>query len=143
VVEGIISYGSQPSCESSRSYLVLVSSERGFIDRALATAPQNWATLRDLPPRAKVRAVHRRLGRRGVLSLRIDDDRSRHSRVRIVFSTHAGKRLARTFRSVPTNQWIEFGLGRSATRFSGSICVQGSDGTQKKSNVACAADIVG
>jgi|tagenome__1003787_1003787.scaffolds.fasta_scaffold20932707_2 hypothetical protein len=142
VVEGIISYGSQPSCESSRSYLVLVSSERGFIDRALATAPQNWTTLRDLPPSAKVRAVHRRLGRRGVLSLRIDDDKSRRSRVRIVFYTHAGKRLGRAFRSVPTNQWVEFDLGRSSRRFSGSICVQGSDGTEKKSNVACAADTV-
>ena len=37
VVEGVISYGAGADCEDSRSYLTLVSSERGFIDRALAT----------------------------------------------------------------------------------------------------------
>ena len=119
VVEGIISYGSEHSCEYSRSYLVLVSSERGFIDRALATAPQNWKKLRDLPPTARIRAVHRNLNRRGVLSLRIDDDKSRHSRVGIVFYTHAGKRLSRAFRSVPTNQWVEFDLGSYSKRVLG------------------------
>ncbi len=143
VVEGIISYGSQHSCEYSRSYLVLVSSERGFIDRALVTAPQNWRSLRDLPPTARIRAVHRNLNRRGVLSLRIDDDKSRHSRVGIVFYTHAGKRLSRAFRSVPTNQWVEFDLGSYSKRFSGYVCAQGSDATKKQSNVACAANVIG
>ncbi len=143
VVEGIISYGSEHRCEYSRSYLVLVSSERGFIDRALVTAPQNWKQLRDLPPTARVRAVHRNLNRRGVLSLRIDDDKSRHSRVGIVFYTHAGKRLSRAFRRVPTNQWVELDLGRSSKPFSGYVCAQGSDATKKQSNVACAANVIG
>ena len=142
MVEGIISYGSQHSCEYSRSYLVLVSSERGFIDRALATAPQNWKKLRDLPPTATVKAVHRRVNQRGVLSLRIDDDKSRHSRVGIVFYTHAGKRLSRAFRSVPTNQWVKFNLGRYSKPFSGYVCAQGADATKKQSNVACAANVI-
>ena len=73
VVEGIISYGSQHSCEYSRSYLVLVSSERGFIDRALVTAPQNWKNAARPPadgegqgrppqsqPAGRPRAAHRR-----------------------------------------------------------------------------------
>ena len=85
VVEGVISYGSGEECEFSRSYLVLVSSERGFIDRALATPPPGWGKLRDLPPKAKVRALHRRLNQRGMLTLRVDDDKSRHSRVAITF----------------------------------------------------------
>ena len=122
---------------------MLVSSERGFIDRALVTAPQNWKKLRDLPPTARVRAVHRDLNRRGVLALRIDDDKSRHSRVGIVFYTHAGKRLSRAFRSVPTNQWVEFDLGRYSKPFSGYVCAQGSDATKKQSNVACAANVIG
>ena len=113
VVEGIISYGSQHSCEYSRSYLVLVSSERGFIDRALATPRRrtggSCATSRR---RRRSRPSTASVNQRGVLSLRIDDDKSRHSRVGIVFYTHAGKRLSRAFRSVTTNQWVEFDLGR-------------------------------
>ena len=58
VVEGVMSYGSR-DCEFSRTYLVLVSSERGFIDRALATAPDRWDNLRDDPPLA-TRAGRRR-----------------------------------------------------------------------------------
>ena len=76
-------------CECSRSYLVLVSSERGFIDRALATPPPGWGKLRDLPPKAAVKAIHRRLNKRGILTLRVDDDKSRHSRVGITFSRAA------------------------------------------------------
>ncbi len=113
VVEGVISYGSDEECERSRSYLVLVSSERGFIDRALATPPAGWGKLRDLPPKAKVRAVHRRLNKRGTLTLRVDDDKSRHSRVAITFSTRAGKRISRAFRNVPTNRWVTFRIGQS------------------------------
>jgi secreted trypsin-like serine protease len=142
VVEGIISYGSRHDCEFSRSYLVLVSSERGFIDHALATRAQSWKTLRDLPPTATVNAVHRRLNRRGVLTLRVDDDKSRHSRVGIEFYTHAGKRLSRAFRSVPTNRWVQFNLGGSSKPFSGYICVQGADATKKQSNLACAANVI-
>jgi len=49
VVEGVMSYVSR-DCEFSRTYLVLVASERGFIDRALAAAPEHWSSLRDDPP---------------------------------------------------------------------------------------------
>ena len=142
VVEGVISYGSQNSCEYSRSYLVLVSSERGFIDRALATPPQGWAKLRDLPPRAAVKAIHRHLNKRGILALRVDDDKSSHSRVGISFFTHAGKRLSRAFRNVPTNRWVEFDLGSSPRPFSGYVCAQGSDATKKQSNIACAVNVI-
>ena len=112
VVEGVISYGSRQSCESSRSYLVLVSSERGFIDRALATPARCWGALRDLPPKAKVRAVRRHVNERGALTLRVDDDKSRNSRVAITFHTRGGKRISRAFRNVPTNRWVTFDLGR-------------------------------
>jgi hypothetical protein len=142
VVEGVISYGSQASCEYSRSYLVLVSTERGFIDRALATAPQAWGQLRDDPPRAEVRAVRRHVGRTGTLSLRIDDDRSRHSRVAISVFSRGGKRIARTYRGVPTDRWVRFTLRPAGTRFRGYVCAQGSDATNKLSNLACAADVV-
>jgi prostatin (serine protease 8) len=142
VVEGVISYGSRADCEFSRSYLVLVSSERGFIDRALATPPQSWTRLRDDPPTARVRSVSVRTGGRGILSLRIDDDRSSHSRVDIGFFTRGGKRLAHAFRSVSTNRWVRFHLTRQSKRFSGYVCAQGSDGTNKQSNVACATDVI-
>jgi hypothetical protein len=142
VVEGVISYGSRHSCEFSRSYLVLVASERGFIDHALATPVTGWAKLRDDPPRAAVRATTRRLGQKGRLDLRVDDDVSRHSRVSITFYTHAGKRLSRAFRSVSTNHWIEFDLSRATARFDGFVCIQGADGTKKLSNLACAGDVV-
>ena len=114
VVEGVISYGSRHDCEFSRSYLVLVSSERGFIDHALATPPQDWGKLRDLPPMASVRAVHRHLNKPGLLTLRVNDDKSRHSRVGITFYTHGGRKLSRAYRDVTTNGWVEFDLGSSA-----------------------------
>jgi V8-like Glu-specific endopeptidase len=142
VVEGVISYGSQASCEFSRSYLVLVSSERGFIDRALATPVTGWAKLRDDPPRATVRATTRRVGQKGRLDLRVDDDNSRHSRVDITFFTHVGKRISRAFRSVTTNRWVEFDLSRGKSKFTGYVCVQGADGTKKLSNLACAGDVI-
>ena len=142
VVEGVISYGSRQSCESSRSYLVLVSSERGFIDRALATPPAGWGRLRDLPPMAKVRAIHRRVNKRGTLSLRIDDDKSRHSRVAITFSTRSGKRISRAIRNVPTNRWVTFRVGSRSRPFKGVVCAQGTDATKKQSNIACAADVI-
>jgi secreted trypsin-like serine protease len=142
VVEGVISYGSRADCEYSRTYLVLVSSERGFIDHALATPAPQWSHLRDDPPTARINPVSRRLGERGVLSLRINDDKSRHSRVRITFYSHAGKRLSRAFRGVATNQWVRFDLGRSWKSFSGYVCAQGTDATNKPSNYACAADVI-
>ncbi len=142
VVEGVISYGSRASCEGSRSYLVLVSSERGFIDRALATPSQDWSKLRDDPPRATVRPVSQRIGHAGTLSLRIDDDRSKHSRVDIAFYTRAGRRVARAIRGVPTNRWVHFNLRRQGRRFSGYVCAQGTDGTSKLSNRACASELV-
>jgi hypothetical protein len=142
VVEGIISYGSRTDCEYSRTYLVLVSSERGFIDRALATPPQQWTKLRDDPPLAAIQSVHRKVGKDGVLSVRIEDDRSRHSRVYIGFYTHAGKRLGHTFRAVPTNRWVHFDLTPASSSFSGYVCAQGADDTAKESNVACASDVV-
>jgi Trypsin len=142
VVEGVISYGSRHDCEFSRSYLVLVSSERGFIDRALATPATKWNTLRDLPPQASVRAVHRHLNQRGVLALRVDDDRSSRSRVAITFYARDGKRLSGAFRSVSTNGWVRFDLRSRPTAFSGFVCVQGTDGTKKQSNIACAANVV-
>lgn len=141
VVEGVMSYVSR-DCEFSRTYLVLVSSERGFIDRALATTPEQWSTLRDDPPLATVRSVTRRVGHDGVLSVRIDDDRSHHSRVMISFFTHAGKILGHTYRGVTTNRWVEFTLDANAKRFSGYVCAQGSDDTTKESNLACAQDVV-
>jgi hypothetical protein len=142
VVEGIVSYGSGPECENSRTYLVLVASERGFIDRALATPVSGWAKLRDDPPVATVRATRRQVGQKGLLELRIDDDKSRHSRVGITFFTAAGKQVSKAFRSVTTNRWIDFNLTRTAARFNGYVCVQGTDGTEKLSNRACATDVV-
>jgi hypothetical protein len=141
VVEGVISYGSGVDCESSRSYLTLVSSERGFIDRALATDPGSWSRLRDDPPTATVKPVSRRVGQTGFLLVRIDDDRSSHSRVDITFRA-AGRQVAQAFRSVPTNRWVKFRLRAQSRRASGSICVQGTDSTKKQSNRACAHDVV-
>ena len=141
VVEGVMSYVSR-ECEFSRTYLVLVSSERGFIDRALATAPERWGTLRDDPPLAYVRSTTRRIGHDGVLSVRIDDDRSHHSRVMISFFTHGGKMLGHTYRGVTTNRWVRFTIDANTKRFSGYVCAQGSDDTTKESNLACAADVV-
>jgi hypothetical protein len=141
VVEGVISYGSQAKCELSRTYLVLVSSERGFLDRALATPPEDWRELRDDPPLATVRKVASRVGRGGVLSLRIDDDRSGRSRVDIGFYTLAGKRISHAYRAVATNRWVRFDL-RPGPRFSGWVCAQGADATAKQSNFACARDVV-
>ena len=141
VVEGVISYGSGVDCESSRSYLTLVSSERGFIDRALGTQPAAWSRLRDDPPTAEVKPVSRKVGQTGFLLVRIDDDRSSHSRVDITFRT-AGRQVAQAFRSVPTNRWVKFRLRAESKRTSGSICVQGTDGTKKQSNRACAHDVV-
>jgi hypothetical protein len=141
VVEGVVSYGTR-DCEFSRTYLVLVSSERGFIDKALATAPEQWNTLRDDPPLATVRPATRRIGHDGVLAVRITDDRSHRSRVMISFYTHAGKPLGHTFRAVRTNRWVDFTLSPDAKRFSGYVCAQGSDDTTKESNLACAKDLV-
>jgi hypothetical protein len=142
VVEGVISYGAGADCEGSRSYLTLVSSERGFIDRALATEPQSWSRLRDDPPNATVKAVSRRVGQTGFLSLRIDDDRSSRSRVDISFFTRGGQQVSQAFRSVPTNRWVRFKLRRQSARVSGSVCVQGTDSTKKQSNTACARDVI-
>ena len=142
VVEGVISYGSRADCAFSRTYLVLVASERGFIDRALATPPQEWRHLRDDPPTATIRPVSLPLGHAGVVSLRIDDDKSRRARVEIGFYTRGGKRLSRAFRSVSTNRWVRFKLLRQMQRFSGYVCAQGTDGTRKSSNMACASDII-
>jgi len=142
VVEGVISYGSRHLCEFSRSFLVLVSSERGFIDHALATPPQDWDKLRDLPPKAAVRPIHRHLNKPGLLTLRVDDDKSRHARVGITFYTLKGKQLSRAYRSVTTNGWVEFDLGRSSKRFSGYVCVQGTDATKKASNIACTSNTI-
>ena len=142
VVEGVISYGSGLDCEASRSYLTLVSSERGFIDRALVTEPRLWSALRDDPPNATVKPVHRRIGRAGYLFLRIDDDRTNRSRVEITFYARGHRKVARAFRSVPTNHWVKFRLGGESGRVSGSVCVQGSDGTKKQSNTACARNVI-
>jgi secreted trypsin-like serine protease len=142
VVEGVISYGAGADCEDSRSYLTLVSSERGFIDRALATMSADWGNLRDDPPRASVKAVSRKVGQTGFLSVRIDDDNSRHSRVDIIFYSKDGDQTAQAFRSVATNRWVKLKLAPKTRRSSGSFCVQGADGTKKQSNKACARDVV-
>jgi hypothetical protein len=142
VVEGVISYGSDGSCELSRSYLVLVASERGFIDRALATPPARWGSLRDDPPEAAIKPARRVVGKRGILTLRVDDDHSRNVRVGIVFLTRKGQRLGRVFRSVPANRWVQFSLARAGVKFSGYVCAQGTDSTKKLSNLACAANTV-
>jgi hypothetical protein len=142
VVEGVISYGTRTSCEFSRTYLVLVSSERGFIDRALATPPQFWYRLRDDPPTALVKATTRRIGQAGILSLRINDDHSARSWVDIGFYSHKGKRLSHTFRGVPTNRWVRFSLTPSYQPFSGYVCAQGTDSTNKPSNFGCGVDII-
>jgi Trypsin len=142
VVEGVISYGSRAQCELSHSYLVLVSSERGFIDRALATPPQGWGRLRDDPPSATVRPIRMRVGETGVVAVRIADDRSSRARVEIGFYTRGGERLSHAYRTVATNRWVRFKLAPQLQRFSGLVCAQGTDGTSKPSNVACAADIV-
>jgi secreted trypsin-like serine protease len=142
VVEGVISYGSRHDCEFSRSYLVLVSSERGFIDHALATPPQRWDKLRDLPPMAAIRPIRRHLNKPGLLTLRVNDDKSRHSRVGITFYTRKGKKLSRAYRNVTTNSWVEFDLSSSSKKFSGYVCVQGTDATKKPSNIACASNVI-
>jgi hypothetical protein len=142
VVEGVISYGSRADCAFSRTYLVLVSSERGFIDRALATPPQGWAHLRDDPPIATIKPVRLRVGQAGVVSLRIDDDKSSHSRVLIGFYTRGGKRLSHAYRGISTNHWVRFRLLRQLQRFSGYVCAQGTDGTDKRSNMECAPDVI-
>ena len=51
-------------------------------------------------------------------------------------------RLRRPIRSVPTNRWVRLELARRSRRSSGSFCVQGTDGTKKQSNTACARDVV-
>jgi hypothetical protein len=142
VVEGVISYGAGADCEDSRSYLTLVSSERGFIDRALAAPEAAWSGLRDDPPTAAVKPVSRKSGQKGFLSLRIDDDRSSHSRVDITFEGDRGEQIAQAFRSVPTNRWVRFKLRPQTAKLSGSVCVQGTDGTKKQSNRACARDVI-
>ena len=142
VVEGIISYGSRAQCEFSRTYLVLVSSENGFIAGALATPATAWSTLRDDPPTATVRALTRRVGKRGVLRLRIDDDHSANSRTRIDFYTKAGRRVGGGVRSVKTNQWVTFSVGASSRPFNGFVCVIGTDKKKKLSNTSCALDVV-
>jgi hypothetical protein len=141
VVEGVMSYVSR-DCEFSRTYLVLVSSERGFIDRARATAADRWNTLRDDPPLAHVKPTTGRVGHDGVLSVRVDDDRSRHSRVMISFVSHGGKLLGHVYRGVATNRWVDFTIDANAKRFTGYVCAQGSDDTTKESNLACARDVV-
>jgi hypothetical protein len=142
VVEGVISYGAGTDCEVSRSYLTLVASERGFIDRALATEPRLWSGLRDDPPSATVKAASRRAGDVGFLSVRIDDDRSRRSRIAIVFYARDGEQTGQAYRSIPTNHWVRLELARRSRRGSGSFCVQGTDSTKKQSNTACARDVV-
>jgi hypothetical protein len=142
VVEGVISYVSRTDCASAGSYLVLVASERGFIDRALATSPPMWRHLRDDPPTATIRPVRLRVGQAGVVALRINDDRSRRARVDIAFFTHGGKRIASAYRGVATNRWVRFTLLRQMQRFNGYVCAQGTDATRKPSNMACASDVV-
>ena len=142
VVEGVISYVSRADCAFARSYLVLVASERGFIDRALATPPARWRHLRDDPPSATIRPVRLRVGQAGVVTLRINDDRSRRARVDIAFFTRGGKRVASAYRGVATNRWVRFTLLRQRQRFNGYVCAQGTDGTRKPSNMACASDSV-
>jgi hypothetical protein len=142
VVEGVISYGSQARCESSRTYLVLVSSERGFIDRALATPTAQWSTLRDDPPSVALRGVRRHTGQAGLILLRVTDDRSKHSRIDISFYSHGGKRLSHAFRGVSTGEYVEFKLGPRSTTFNGYVCVQAADGTNKQSNLVCQPDVV-
>ena len=142
VVEGVISYGSRGNCELARSYLVLVSSERGFIDRALATPARGWAALRDLPPKAKIRAVRRHVGQRGILTLRVDDDKSRNSRVAHHVPHARGEaNLAR----IPQRSDESLGDVRPRqplARLLGLRLRTGDGRTKKQSNIACAANIV-
>ena len=86
--------------------------------------------------------MSRRVGQTGFLSVRIDDDNSRHSRVDIIFYSKGGHQTAQAFRSVATNRWVQLKLARQSHRSSGSFCVQGTDGTKKQSNTACARDVV-
>ena len=60
----------------------------------------------------------------------------------IAFYTRSGKQLSRASRGVTTNLWARFKLQRQLQRFSGYVCVQGTDGTKKRSNMQCAADVV-
>ena len=92
VVEGVISYGAGSDCEVSRSYLTLVASERGFIDRALATEPRLWAACATIRRARRVKAVSRKAGQTGFLSVRIDDDQSHHSRIAIIFYPRTASR---------------------------------------------------
>jgi secreted trypsin-like serine protease len=142
VVEGVISYGAGADCEDSRSYLTLVSSERGFIDRALATPQQSWSRLRDDPPSAAVRPVSRRTGQPGFLTLRVNDDRSTRSRVDITFYVRGARPVAQAYRVVPTNRWVRFKLRAQSRAVAGSVCVQATDSTKKQSNKACARDVI-
>ncbi len=141
-VEGIISYGTNSSCEFSRTYAVLVSSERGFIDRALATPPALWRELRDDPPHASIKPLRRRVGVVGTLSVRIDDDKSTRSRIEVSFYTKKFKRVNGAFRSVKTNRWVTFTIDATPAPFNGFVCVEGYDKKAKLSNLACAPDVV-
>jgi hypothetical protein len=82
------------------------------------------------------------VGHSGFLSLRIDDDRSSHSRVAISFFGRGRQLVSKSYRSVPTNRWVRFKLRRQSGRVSGRVCVQGTDGTKKQSNTACARDVI-
>ena len=50
--------------------------------------------------------------------------------------------MGQAFRSVVTNRWVKFRLHAQSKRGTSSICVQGTDGTKKQSNKACARDVV-
>ena len=53
-----------------------------------------------------------------------------------------GSRSRRAFRSVTTNRWVDSSSARRRTKLSGSVCVQGTDGTKKQSNRACASNVI-
>ncbi len=133
----------EPTARSSRSYLVLVASERGFIDRALATPPQAWAASarRSAQRDDQAGQAARRPGGRGLAAHRRRSaaaTRASSSR----FYTRAGKRLSHAYRSVATNRWVRFRLMRQMQRFTGYVCAQGADSTGKPSNIQCAPDVV-
>ena len=119
-----------PTCEFSRSYLVLVSSERGFIDRALATPPEEWSELRDDPPPRRSGQVRRASARRApVAAHRRRPEPPLARRHRLLHARRQAHLAERTAAS-PTNRWARFRLSRAAGRFTGWVCAQGADATK-------------
>ena len=142
VVEGVISYGADSDGE------VRARTSRSWPANADSSIAR-WRRIRDCGAGCATTRRARPSGPSAAGSATpdssrcaIDDDRSRRSRIAIVFYARDGEQTAQAYRSIPTNRWVRLELARRSRRSSGSFCVQGTDGTKKQSNTACARDVV-